>query len=828
MTQESLPGQSAAESITPKLSRIGPVSCADNAAHPLHAATFDGTSILTVAVDQKTGLLFVGAQSGVIFVWDLVKQQLYAHLIGHTRSVLTLVVAEEEGCLFSASSDGTVRLWDIRKLEPLALIYPASDNTGDILNLAWCSSYHTLFLGCQDTSIQWITITADTLRQPFQNVPESRPHKFFDSMSRAAAGSSNTLPLAVRTAEQLIRCTSVRRINPMSNDESNLDSNGDSVHAPEQMSVLTVDKAHVIASAHFGYVYSLTFVATSDGVMLASGAGDETIRLWTMEQGTLQLQHTLALTKPTGDAILALAAWDHTLLAGKQGGAIDVWDLESRAVVRTLQGHTDDVLCFQISEPGVEHCFFSASADGYVCQWNGYFRCTARWHAHKDIVQTCMVYKGSESRRNSYSWLSSEPVFITGSSDGSVRLWPFESPAAIPRSPEQYRSHSSLVNRLARFIRYKSVSQGSKMPVNEENLEDSRQAAHFLKSTLMELGASDVQLVSGEMHSNPTVLGTFRSTQPARRRCLFYGHYDCIPASGEWDSYPWTLRGHNGYLYARGVSDNKGPVLAVACAASELVQTKQLDVDIVMLVEGEQETGSKNFASCLQAHKHLIGPIMVKLLATLTDADGCVTLEGFYTDVKQVSQEELAYYKTIVHQVQGSFPTPESLVALWQRPSLTVHRVSNSGPTHSTVIPNSVEASISIRIVPNQDLSQIEQLLRDGINRSFNALQSTNQFTLDVFHRADWWQRSPANTYWDVLAQAVEAEWGAKPIYIREGGSIPGIAILEKELSAPAVHLPMGQASDHAHLPNERIRLINLEKGQAVVRRFLQALSDTS
>ena len=46
---------------------------------------------------------------------------------------------------------------------------------------------------------------------------------------------------------------------------------------------------------------------------------------------------------------------------------------------------------------------------------------------------------------------------------------------------------------------------------------------------------------------------------------------------------------------------------------------------------------------------------------------------------------------------------------------------------------------------------------------------------------------------------------------IREGGSIPGIAILEKELGAKAVHLPMGQASDHAHLPNERIRLVNLE-----------------
>lgn len=60
--------------------------------------------------------------------------------------------------------------------------------------------------------------------------------------------------------------------------------------------------------------------------------------------------------------------------------------------------------------------------------------------------------------------------------------------------------------------------------------------------------------------------------------------------------------------------------------------------------------------------------------------------------------------------------------------------------------------------------------------------------------------------------------------YVVANKSIPGIAILEKELGAQAVHLPMGQASDHAHLPNERIRLMNLRRGQAVVRRFFVTL----
>lgn len=215
---------------------------------------------------------------------------------------------------------------------------------------------------------------------------------------------------------------------------------------------------------------------------------------------------------------------------------------------------------------------------------------------------------------------------------------------------------------------------------------------------------------------------------------------------------------------------------------------------------------------------------MVKLLATLTDNSGRVTLPGFYDHVRDVSAEERAYYDTMVQEVRGTSTNAESLMALWRMPSFTLHRVTNSGTGHSTVIPNSVEASLSFRLVPNQDLDGIEALLRRGIEHNFASLQSSNRIEMHVFHRADWWLGSLELPYWHALASAVEAEWGAKPVHIREGGSIPAIAILEKELGAQAVHLPMGQASDHAHLPNERIRLVNLEKGQAVVRRFFQKL----
>lgn len=74
------------------------------------------------------------------------------------------------------------------------------------------------------------------------------------------------------------------------------------------------------------------------------------------------------------------------------------------------------------------------------------------------------------------------------------------------------------------------------------------------------------------------------------------------------------------------------------------------------------------------------------------------------------------------------------------------------------------------------------------------------------------------------LEDAVVGVWKQKPLYIREGGSIPAIKFLEKELGAPAAQLPCGQASDNAHLENERLRVINLHKSREIFRRVFKEL----
>lgn len=91
---------------------------------------------------------------------------------------------------------------------------------------------------------------------------------------------------------------------------------------------------------------------------------------------------------------------------------------------------------------------------------------------------------------------------------------------------------------------------------------------------------------------------------------MVYRHYDVIPAPSEgWSSDPFTLTGRNGYLYGRGVTDDKGPIIATACAAADLLAQRALGVDLVFVIEGQEEIGSVGFAETIRKHKDIIGHI---------------------------------------------------------------------------------------------------------------------------------------------------------------------------------------------------------------------------
>ncbi|PLW10979.1 hypothetical protein PCANC_08499 [Puccinia coronata f. sp. avenae] len=938
----------------------------------------DKESILSLATDYQAGNVFGGSQSGDIHVWSLRTFFPVTRLVGHQSSVLCLTISIERSLLFSSSGDNTVRIWDTNLFgHALYVVKPPIDSCGDVLSLIWCDQLSVLYLGCQDTSIQWIylpqlpTYRASDPKKQDSTAPSSaavlRPnsaapsmehslsapvkscstsvgppspegvnsmrtsanispnlqsvrsphHKFFDSLSQSE------LLKAARRRE----CKNSQSPPHMLSFELFTEGQGklrdpiDDICSPEApqreggAEVLYIDNKDSVTYAHFGYIYCLLLICLNDQLLLISGSGDSTIKVWTLDPQTGALNRKFKLLSANSSshlapstvspqssedlgAVLTLAAYGSTLYSGYQDGVIKIWDLDTFTCIRTLfhrgshlsSKDSDDVLTMTVLDNGE---LFSGCSSGVIIRWDSSFQRVLKWQSHEgSALASCFVlYQGKR-------------LLLTGGSDNCIKIWDvYHTEASVPRLvtdvPEMKDEAGTamafqdrMFRHLSQFVSYRSIS-------NEEHREECRQAALYLKTTLVKLGA-DARLLPGDPGRNPLVLATFKgksssespTSKTRRRRVLYYGHYDVVQAGDakDWTAPAFVMTGQNGWLYGRGVTDNKGPTLAVAYAVTALLDQRALDVDVVMLVEGEEEAGSAGFQKAVKENKELIGAIdvvlvsnsywlddetpcmtfglrgvihatvkvsssqpdlhsgmhggavhepvldLVRILGDLVGKDGKIRLDGFYKGVRPIDAEEQKHYDRIVEHISNfanvellkHSPTSdirENLIAKWRQPSLSIHKIDVTGPAHSTVIPASAQSAVSIRIVPDQSLEEISSSLVSFLHEAFRPLNSSNTLEVKINQTADWWLGHPQDLHSMALAECVEEEWGMKPLWIREGGSIPSIPFLEQEFNATAIHLPMGSASDSAHLPNERIKMVNLEKGNHVVAKFLKKVA---
>lgn len=461
------------------------------------------------------------------------------------------------------------------------------------------------------------------------------------------------------------------------------------------------------------------------------------------------------------------------------------------------------------------------------------------------------------------------------------------------------------------FVAFKSISS------RPEFAEDCHKGATYLGALFKRLGGQVEMLRTNASH-NPVVYARFSGKTEGsdnRKQILFYGHYDVVAADnrkGTWTNDPFTLTGTNGYLYGRGVSDNKGPILAALYAVTDLMQAQKLENDVIFLIEGEEEYGSRGFEDIVKSNKALIGDVDYILLANsywLDDEVPCLTyglrgvlhatvsvesswpdihsgvdgsymmdeplsdltlllsklkgrgnriqLKGFYDGIPPLTPEEEARYDDIASILlkRSSESISEdklkrSLMARWREPNLTVHRYKVSGPDGS-LISGQASAHISLRLVPGQEVDDVARELTEFLDREFAAIGSQNWVRTSIDNKAEPWLGDPTNEIFRTLEQAIIEAWPAcfetgspvlngdelprsispvkalkprTPLYIREGGSIPAIRFLEKEFGAPAAHLPCGQASDSAHLDNERLSMVNLFKAREIFSKVFERL----
>ncbi|KAK9764746.1 hypothetical protein K7432_007509 [Basidiobolus ranarum] len=805
------------------LSRYSPLLQMPAFHHSVHTLSQKKHSVLSLAATDA--YIFSGSQGGFIHVWGVENFTPKTVLHGHTGSIFSLVVSLDQKLLFSGSGDGTVRVWCIKDMKCLYVVH-AGPNVGDILALAYSNDSQKLFLGCTNTSIQWFDISSrdDVCSDQRRAILSSRGSKFFQGQEK-----------------------------PATIDEDGLEH------------YVIFDDA-IVPNSHFGYVYSLLLgkLPNSTEDTLFSGSGDGDVKLWAIKPTGLELIKTL---KGPVSNIYSLALRDELLFCGSQGGDIKIWDLETSQMIRSLIGHEDDVLALVTHGQTV----FSASADSTIKVWSQNFECKETLVGHdKSIILSLII---------------TDNYLISGASDSLVKLW--DIPHDNEPSPPTSRSSKKdiMLYALEKWIAMRTVSGNIRFG------EECRRGAKFLKSVLNQLGA-EAQIIPCGINRNPLVFGRFgedrrNSTGDQKRlNILFYGHYDVMPADEpNWRSPPFDLTGRDGYLYGRGVTDNKGPILASIFAAHELQKEELLKANISFLIEGEEENGSVGFYETVERYKDLIGkpdmilvsnsywlgddvpcltyglrgvihatieirnnqpdshsgvdggavsePMvqMIKILSCLVSSDKEVLIPGFNDEVRPISQAEENLYQELVEQLCSSSTatSPENmknrLISRWRMPTFTVHRIDVSGPNNSTVIPASVKAIVSMRIVPDQKLEDIIVKFQSFVEAQFSELNTDSTLSIEINNTADWWLGDTESPFFKAAEDAIEQEWGIKPLHIREGGSIPAVRWLEKCFDAIAVNFPMGQSSDQAHLNDERIRLQNLHAGKRIIKNFLRNIS---
>jgi len=417
---------------------------------------------------------------------------------------------------------------------------------------------------------------------------------------------------------------------------------------------------------------------------------------------------------------------------------------------------------------------------------------------------------------------------------------------------------------------------------------DVVRAAEWISKKLTGLGFQS-EIIATAKH--PVVVAERKSSNAASKTLLIYGHYDVQPADPYdlWHSDPFTPSIKDGYIFARGVSDMKGPTLISIFAIEALLNTHgYLPVNIKFLIEGEEEIGSPSINDFLATHKDrlksdislnldagmaditkpgivyglrglasfelkLTGPdhdlhsgsfggsvqnpaqALSKVLAGLHDEKGHVLIQDFYSSVRQITAEEhdvLSQTPLTSEKVKEftgvkeTWGEPEFNVAerLGARPTLEINGMVSgyTGEGNKTIIPSWASTKISMRLVPDQDPHVISELFKKHLEK---VVPPTVQWDLKVTGGSFPFIMDRDLEELTAFSDSIYKAWDIKPIFRREGGSIPIVNKFKAILGLNSILSGFSTPDNNAHGPNENLCIDSFFKGIKTVCLFLDAYS---
>jgi len=346
---------------------------------------------------------------------------------------------------------------------------------------------------------------------------------------------------------------------------------------------------------------------------------------------------------------------------------------------------------------------------------------------------------------------------------------------------------------------------------------------------------------------------------------------------GEWISPPFEPTRRDGNIYARGATDDKGQMLTHIKSAQAWLDVRgKLPVRLKFLIEGEEEVGSRGLNAYLPANTEklacdivvisdtsqfgpqkpaityglrgiayfelrLQGPkqdlhsgtfggavtnpvnTLCRMLSALVDDHGRVQIPGFYDDVAPLTDlerrqfGELPFDETAFqNQIGVTGLTGEAgystLERRWARPTYDLNGIAAGyqGEGAKTVLPARAMAKFSFRLVPHQDPHKIAVALE---RRLRELCPPGIQMELIDMHGASGVVVPLDSPYVAAAARAIEHGFGHKPVYIREGGSIPIVTAFRQHLGVDTLLLGWGLDDDNTHSPNEKFCLADYHRG---------------
>ena len=344
-----------------------------------------------------------------------------------------------------------------------------------------------------------------------------------------------------------------------------------------------------------------------------------------------------------------------------------------------------------------------------------------------------------------------------------------------------------------------------------------------------------------------------------------------------WASPPFEATIREGEIYARGAADDKGQVfMHLKAVEAYMKRTGRLPVNIKFILEGEEEVGSAHLDDFVRDHKDQLAAdvvlisdspmfdrgvpsicyglrglvyfqidlrgtktdlhsgsfggavanpafVLAQMLAQMKDRGGRVKIAGFYDDVRPLREEERAEFKKLPFnekRYRKELGAPKlvgerdytTLERVWARPTFEVNGLLSGFTAEGakTVIPAVAMAKVSMRLVPDQNPDKVASLFEAHVKK---VTPKSVELKITRMHGGKPWMTDFDNLFVQAAGRAIERGFGQRPVFNREGGSIPVVSTFQEVLGLPSVLFGVGLPDENAHAPNEKLDLGNFHNG---------------